>query len=224
MEKIMETLLNTDVQAVKLRDYSQYEEERSDNGGCYGFTKTLSRVENVEDTDGNPMFSVLYDTTADFPFDPFAGSFEDKEKWRKEQTVLSLRQAAKVINDFCAQIAPDNPDNGLSCEVIHYPEPVEPQNVTFGLCAGCNCHEIPNVSEYIFDYIPDKKVTDIFWMEDIAYGKLCYYVGGHLDLYVTGLKSALIAVLNECSDLEIDVTLWHYDTTAKKYFPQQVRK
>ncbi len=43
-----------------------------------------------------------------------------------------------------------------------------------------------------------------------------------LDLYVTGLTVALIAVLNACRQLEIVVTLYHYDRESGNYYPQQV--
>lgn len=43
-----------------------------------------------------------------------------------------------------------------------------------------------------------------------------------LDLYVTGLTVALISVLNACRELEIEVTLYHYDRESGNYYPQQV--
>lgn len=43
-----------------------------------------------------------------------------------------------------------------------------------------------------------------------------------LDLYVTGLTVALVSVLNACRELEIEVTLYHYDRESDNYYPQQV--
>lgn len=43
-----------------------------------------------------------------------------------------------------------------------------------------------------------------------------------LNLYVTGLTVALIAVLNVCRKEGIKVTLYHYNTATKEYFPQEV--
>lgn len=43
-----------------------------------------------------------------------------------------------------------------------------------------------------------------------------------LDLYVTGLTVALVAVLNTCRQLGIVVTLYHYDRESDNYYPQQV--
>lgn len=44
----------------------------------------------------------------------------------------------------------------------------------------------------------------------------------HLDLYVTGLTVALIAVLNACRELGIHVTLWHFNRETGKYYSQEV--
>lgn len=43
-----------------------------------------------------------------------------------------------------------------------------------------------------------------------------------LDLYVTGLTVALIAVLNCCRKEGIPITLYHYDRETGEYFPQTV--
>lgn len=44
-----------------------------------------------------------------------------------------------------------------------------------------------------------------------------------LNLYVTGLTVALIAVLNICKELDIRVTLYHYDRESGKYYAQEVK-
>lgn len=43
-----------------------------------------------------------------------------------------------------------------------------------------------------------------------------------LNLFVTGLTVALVAVLNVCHEKGIKVTLWHYDRDTNDYFPQEV--
>ena len=58
------------VARVRFCDYSQYESEKSSNGGCYGFWTDYTRQE-----DGN--WEVSYGTTADFPFCPVCGDFND---------------------------------------------------------------------------------------------------------------------------------------------------
>lgn len=44
-----------------------------------------------------------------------------------------------------------------------------------------------------------------------------------LDLYVTGLTVALVAVLNVCRDNGIKVTLYHFDRNSGAYYTQEVR-
>jgi hypothetical protein len=94
-----------------------------------------------------------------------------------------------------------------------------PKKLTLGLCEGR--HDIP-VNGYIFGEIKDP--MDFKELSRIAFESLWQY--GHSDceltLYVTGLTPALIAVLNECGALEIDVTLMHYDKATGAYKPQKV--
>lgn len=44
-----------------------------------------------------------------------------------------------------------------------------------------------------------------------------------LTLYVTGLSVALVAVINVCHDLGINLTLMHYNRATGEYYPQPVR-
>lgn len=86
------------------------------------------------------------------------------------------------------------------------------------LCAGR--HEMPaSVGGYIFDIIED--VTNLSAMEEIAERVLGQDLKG-LDLYVTGLTPALIAVLNVCRRNDIMVTLYHFNRETGDYFPQVV--
>ena len=87
-------------------------------------------------------------------------------------------------------------------------------------------HEIPHVEgRYIFveDYL---NPTDVKEAEGKAYSVLAgiksVYPGKHIDLYVTGLTMALIAVLNAAKRHGMTVTLYHFDRETGKYFPQEV--
>lgn len=85
------------------------------------------------------------------------------------------------------------------------------------LCAGR--HEMPaQIEGCIFDIIED--VTNLQAMEEIACNKLegCK----SLQLYVTGLTPALIAVLNVCHRNGTLVTLYHFNRDTGDYFPQVV--
>lgn len=44
-----------------------------------------------------------------------------------------------------------------------------------------------------------------------------------LNLYVTGLTVALVAALNACRKLDINVTLYHFDRASGRYYTQEVR-
>lgn len=85
------------------------------------------------------------------------------------------------------------------------------------LCEGR--HEIPEAEDgSIFSSIVDP--TDVQGLEVIA---LCRLAGvAQLDLYVTGLTVALVAVLNVCHIEGIAVTLYHYNRETGDYYPQRV--
>lgn len=86
-------------------------------------------------------------------------------------------------------------------------------------------HEIPQVEgRYIF--IEDLNPTDVKEAEGKAYsvfaGIKAVYPDSHIDLYVTGLTMALIAVLNAARKHGMTVTLYHFDRETGQYFPQEV--
>ena len=90
--------------------------------------------------------------------------------------------------------------------------------VSMALCEGR--HEIPEaIDGSIFgNELDPLAVRDL---EEEAKNKL---EGVHkLDLYVTGLTVALIAALNACRELNIKVTLYHFDRQTGTYYPQEVK-
>ena len=63
--------LNLDgIKRVRFCDYTEYDSEKCNNGGCYGFWTDYNRLDG-----GN--WEVSYGTTADFEFCPVCGSFND---------------------------------------------------------------------------------------------------------------------------------------------------
>ena len=52
---------------------------------------------------------------------------------------------------------------------------------------------------------------------------LCIPRGLSLDLYVTGLTVALVAVLNVCREEGIKVTLYHFNRETGTYYAQEVK-
>jgi len=114
------------------------------------------------------------------------------------------------------------------------------KQVKLGLVAGR--HEMP-VEEYVFDIVSDPLNTnDLYTTAYIKLYKLFskeYKTSivtntdgvdeyspkkyrGHVDLYVSGLTTALIAVINAANVLDIHITLWHYDRDSEEYYPQEI--
>lgn len=85
------------------------------------------------------------------------------------------------------------------------------------LCEGR--HEIPQAKDgSIFDNEVNPLATAE--LEVIAAEKLQDVT--RLDLYVTGLTVALVAILNVCHKNGIEVTLYHFDRNSGGYYPQAV--
>ena len=82
-----------------------------------------------------------------------------------------------------------------------------------------NRHEMP-VDDFIFETIDD--VTDLDWLHQVSLDKLKCLSSDKLGIYVTGLSTALVAALNACRYLGIDVELYHYNRDTDSYYAQQV--
>ena len=81
-------------------------------------------------------------------------------------------------------------------------------------------HEMPVEGSIFGNSISDP--TNVGRLEFEACKRLKGLDVEYLDLYVTGLTVALIAVLNVCKDLKIKVTLYHYNRETGDYYPQEV--
>lgn len=98
------------------------------------------------------------------------------------------------------------------------PTQIPATEVYMSLCAGR--HEIPQaIDGSIFGTELDP--LDLAGMETEAAEQLHGVVT--LNLYVTGLTVALIAVLNVCREQKIKVTLYHYNRETGDYYPQEVK-
>lgn len=87
------------------------------------------------------------------------------------------------------------------------------------LCEGR--HDIPQAKDgSIFGSVLDP--LDVKGMEAMAEAKLRDLDIKSLDLYVTGLSVALVAVINSCHNLGITLTLFHFDRESGQYYPQEV--
>lgn len=81
-------------------------------------------------------------------------------------------------------------------------------------------HTINNIPA-IFDHVCSAQIFDFDYHKKIIHKRLEGHKGD-LILYVTGLTPLLISVLNYCTLFNINVVLYHYDTTSDKYVAQTV--
>lgn len=96
----------------------------------------------------------------------------------------------------------------------------ELKEIDYGLCSGR--HQLP-VQGYFFNTIGDP--TDVFGLEFKASLELQFLKDngiGLINLYVTGLTPALIAVINSAKKFNIRIVLYHYDKIQEKYYCQDV--
>jgi hypothetical protein len=104
-------------------------------------------------------------------------------------------------------------------------EPYEPviietdeDEVFMSLVSGENIAQACDGS--VFYNIEDP--TDLEKLEQIGLERLRDQGIQKLNLYVTGLSTALVTAINICKKLQIELVLYHFDKSNKGYFPQKV--
>lgn len=65
------------INKVRFNDYSEYDPDKCNNGGCYGFWTDYDRA--------GLGWRVSYGTTSDFDYCPVCGSFNDHYIWDGEE-------------------------------------------------------------------------------------------------------------------------------------------
>lgn len=96
---------------------------------------------------------------------------------------------------------------------------IEVDSASMELCK--DRHSTPATDGAIFE--TEVNPLDIIVLESHAKERLANLNITSLSLYVTGLTVALIAVLNATKELNIKVTLWHFDRETGKYYCQEVK-
>lgn len=92
------------INGVKFCNYSEYDHNKCNNGGCYGFWTQYDRTECG-------LFEVSYHTTADFEYCPCCGSFnnhcasEDNDIYESGYTcgefeTVTETELLELINNF----------------------------------------------------------------------------------------------------------------------------
>ena len=84
---------------VEFQDWSQYEEGKSSNGGCYMFSEHYYYSEQSD------LWHKEYETSADFEYCPVCGRFENHMKYNEDESFAgyscgryTVISAAKLIN------------------------------------------------------------------------------------------------------------------------------
>ena len=73
----------------------------------------------------------------------------------------------------------------------------------------------------IFQAVTKEQIFDFDYHKKIIHATLGTGVT-QLTLYITGLTPVLVSVINYCRLFNIDLLLYHYDTSSKSYVPQTV--
>lgn len=96
------------------------------------------------------------------------------------------------------------------------------KKLNIALCEGR--HNIPQATDGAIYPSIIKDVTDVVSLEKQAEQVLNSFFNGQgtVNLYVTGLTVALVAVINVSIRHGVNLTLWHYNTNTGDYFPQPV--
>lgn len=96
------------------------------------------------------------------------------------------------------------------------------KTLNIALCEGR--HSIPQATDGAIFPSVIQDVTDTKALEQKAEQILNPFFNGQgtVNLYVTGLTVALVAVINVSIRHGVNLTLWHYNTNTGDYFPQPV--
>lgn len=93
-------------------------------------------------------------------------------------------------------------------------------NIKIALCEGR--HVMPEgVIGAIYPNTVDP--TDLDILNDMAKAFIASHIGETVDVYVTGLTVALVAVIMAANNAMVGLTLWHYDRDTGDYYPQVVK-
>ena len=111
----------------------------------------------------------------------------------------------------------------LACDrpAGYYDSQIQGEPVKFGLCRGR--HEIPGVENYIFPGEVNPLDTKGLELDAVLALEAAGDLSDGIDLYVTGLTVALIAVVNAAITHGIALTLFHFDRATGNYYPQELR-
>jgi hypothetical protein len=141
------------------------------------------------------------------------------KKTNMKKTMMKKISACQLCNGNCqacyyADVCGIYNDVNVNVPLVS----VYKADANMALCEGR--HAIPQATDgAIFGNSIDP--LDVDGLEAVAKRKLSGL--DSLNLYVTGLTVALVAVLNATRELGISVTLYHYNRENGDYYPQEVK-
>ncbi len=95
------------------------------------------------------------------------------------------------------------------------------KTIKVAVCKGR--HEIPQATDgAIFEQTITEMNPDLL-LEDASERLLSDFGaknGDTVELYVTGLTMATLAIVNACASTDIELVCYHYDRETGKYIPQ----
>lgn len=127
--------------------------------------------------------------------------------------------ACEKCNGNCMGCFYSNECNKYNDIAPYNPLEIEVNTASMELCKGR--HSTPATDGAIFE--TEINPLNISALELEAKNKLESLNITKLNLYVTGLTVALIAVLNVARELNIKVILWHYNKETNDYYYQKVK-
>lgn len=111
----------------------------------------------------------------------------------------------------------DYVDQKVNWKPVHVSDEDKEPVATVVLCKGRHWSQREKA---IFDTIPAERIFDFKWQEEQADQCLRDFKGRRIAIYVSGLTSAAVSVLNAAWREQISVTWLHYDYDREDYFPQ----
>lgn len=155
------------------------------------------------------------------------------EPYAAQSAAIYLNGGLSIELLSCLQIAAEL---DMNIVVLHYDKNTNqyvPQEVTWKPVEAENCKEAdyltlcagrhPKVTEeYIFAEVTEDQVLDFTWQAQQAEQVLSRCKDKHVVIYLTGLTSLYISVLNAAARLGIAITFLHYNYDTEEYFPQEM--
>lgn len=126
----------------------------------------------------------------------------------------------KLINDEKENVVILNPDTFDPKKIV-----VVDDTATVKLGLVADRHDMGAINDFVFESLDESLMFDYARQYVIAEEAIKKHIDGgnkSLVIYATGLQSALTTVIKLCNDLNIALTIMHYNTKEHTYIPQVV--